>query len=239
MVSNKKKEPLECDAMIAPDIWFTLYVLANEGAIHKRAVLTTRRLGEILGVSQQTASRRITYCAEEGYVNRVHTASGMLIQISKKGVKELKNIMTNLDLALAPRDEEIVIAGRITHGLGQGAYYVDAYSPRFLEALGFQPYSGTLNVKIVDDESRNAIARMKQTPPLIVPGFTHEGRSFGDVVCYRVKINQKVHGAVVIAQRTHHGQEILEVIAEENLRAKLKLKDNDMVTLTIVPLHLA
>ncbi|MHA2072203.1 MAG: DUF120 domain-containing protein [Candidatus Thorarchaeota archaeon] len=223
--------------MIAPDVWFTLYVLAQEGAVHKRAVLTTRKLGDLLGVSQQTASRRVTYCAEEGYVSRVHTANGMLIQLSKKGVKELKGVMTGLELALVPREEEIVIAGRVVHGLGEGAYYVDAYSPRFHESLGFEPYSGTLNVKIVDDDSRSAINRMKQTPPLIVPGFTHEGRSFGDVVCYRVRVNQKVDGAVVIAQRTHHGQEILEIISEANLRSKLKLKDNDLVTLTIVPLH--
>ncbi len=225
--------------MIAPDIWFTLYVLAHEGAVHKRAVLTTRKLGNLLGVSQQTASRRVTYCAEEGYVSRVHTANGMLIQLSRKGVKELKKVMSGLELALVPREEEIVIAGRVVHGLGEGAYYVDAYSPRFHESLGFEPFSGTLNVKIVDDDSRSAINRMKQTPPLIVPGFTHEGRSFGDVVCYRVRVNQKVDGAVVIAQRTHHGQEILEIISEVNLRSKLKLKDNDLVTLTIVPLHMA
>ncbi|MHA2142483.1 MAG: DUF120 domain-containing protein [Candidatus Thorarchaeota archaeon] len=225
--------------MIAPDIWFTLYVLAHEGAVHKRSVLTTRKLGELLGVSQQTASRRITYCAEEGYVSRVHTANGMLIQLSKKGVKELKSVMTRLELALVPREEEIVIAGRVVHGLGEGAYYIDTYSPRFLDALGFDPFSGTLNVKIVDEDSKSAITRMKQTPPLIVPGFTHEGRSFGDVVCYRVRVNQKVDGAVVIAQRTHHGQEILEIISEVDLRSKLKLKDNDLVTLTIVPLHRA
>ena len=225
--------------MIAPEVWFTLYVLAKEGAVQKRTVLTTRRLGDLLGVSQQTASRRVTYCAEEGYVNRVHTANGMLVQLSKKGIKELKSVMTGLELALVPFEEEIVIAGRVVHGLGQGAYYVDAYSPRFHELLGFEPFSGTLNVKIVDDESRNAINRMKLTPPLIVPGFTHEDRTFGDVVCYRVRVNQKVDGAVVIAQRTHHGQEILEIISETNLRSKLKLKDNDLVTLTIVPLHKA
>jgi riboflavin kinase len=225
--------------MIAPDVWFTLYVLAKEGAVHKRAVLTTRRLGDLLGVSQQTASRRVTYCAEEGYVNRMHTANGMLIHLSKKGVKELKKVMTGLELAFVPFEEEIVIAGRVVHGLGQGAYYVDSYSPRFHDALGFDPFSGTLNVKIVDDDSRSAINRMKQTPPLIVPGFTHEGRTFGDVVCYRAKINQKIEGAVVIAQRTHHGQEILEIISEVNLRDKLKLKDNDLVTFTIVPLHKA
>jgi len=45
--------------MVIPDIWFTLYSLANKGAIHSMTTITTRELGEILNVSQQTASRRI------------------------------------------------------------------------------------------------------------------------------------------------------------------------------------
>ncbi|MFW9943507.1 MAG: DUF120 domain-containing protein [Candidatus Sifarchaeia archaeon] len=223
--------------MITPDIWFTLYVLAREGAAHGRTILTTRRLGEMLGISQQTASRRVSLCVEEGYVTRTHTVSGMVLQLTRKGIKELSQIMTDLELALTPREEEIVIGGRVVHGLGEGAYYVDVYSSRFTRALGFTPFSGTLNVKIVDENSRSAISRMKQSPPLIVSGFTLEGRTFGDVVCYRVKVNQKVDGVVVIAQRTHHGQDILEVISPFDLRKKLKLKDDDYVTLSVVPLH--
>ncbi|MFX0044691.1 MAG: DUF120 domain-containing protein [Candidatus Hermodarchaeota archaeon] len=223
--------------MITPDIWFTLYVLAREGAAHGRTILTTRRLGEMLGISQQTASRRISVCVEEGYVARTHTVSGMVLQLTRKGIKELSQIMTDLELAFAPREEEIVIGGRVVHGLGEGAYYVDVYSSRFAEALGFTPFSGTLNVKIVDENSRNAISRMKQSPPLIVSGFTLEGRTFGDVVCYRVKVDHKVDGVVVIAQRTHHGQDILEVISPFDLRKKLNLKDDDYVTLSVVPLH--
>jgi riboflavin kinase len=192
----------------------------------------------MLGISQQTASRRVALCVEEGYVTRTHTASGMLLQLTRKGVKELGQIMTDLELALTPREEEIVIEGRVIDGLGEGAYYVDVYSSRFEEALGFTPFSGTLNVKIIDENSRDAINRMKQSPPLIVTGFTLEGRTFGDVVCYRVRVNQKVDGFVVIAQRTHHGQDILEVISPFNLRTKLKLKDDDHVTLSVVPLHM-
>ena len=63
--------------MIIPDIWFTLYSLANKGAIHSKTTITTRELGEILSVSQQTASRRIAQCVEQGYLNRAHTADGM------------------------------------------------------------------------------------------------------------------------------------------------------------------
>jgi riboflavin kinase len=49
----------------------------------------------------------------------------------------------------------------------------------------------------------------------------------------------QIEAAVVIAQRTHHSANILEVIAPFNLRKKLKLKDNEEITLTLVPLHLA
>jgi riboflavin kinase len=225
--------------MITPETWFTLYVLAQEGAMQRGAVLTTRRVGELLNVSQQTASRRITYCLEEGYITRIHTANGMIVEITDKGRKELRRVRSGLEMAFTPREDEIIIEGSIVHGLGEGAYYVDMYSSRFETALGFAPFSGTLNVKIRDESSRQALNRMKQSPPLIVPGFTHEGRTFGDVVCYRVLVNQKVEGAIVIAQRTHHGQNILEVISPFNLRRRLKLKDDDSITLTLIPLHLA
>jgi riboflavin kinase len=225
--------------MVIPDIWFTLYTLANKGAIHSKTTITTRELGEILNVSQQTASRRISQCVEIGYLNRVHTADGMLLQLSDKGREELLYVLSNLEIAFTPPEDEIVIEGSIVTGLGEGAYYVDVYSSKLKSALGFKPYLGTLNVKITDDESRKAIGRMKNTPPLVLSGFTHKGRTFGDVICYRVKVNREIEAAVVIAQRTHHSEEILEVVASVNIRDALNLDDEDTITLTVIPLHMA
>jgi len=225
--------------LIIPDIWFTLYTLANKGAIHSKTILTTRELGEILKVSQQTASRRIAQCTEEGYLSRVHTAEGMLLQITDKGRQELLRILTNLEIAFTPPEDEIVIRGHVVTGLGEGAYYVDVYSSKLQSALGFKPHLGTLNVKIVDEESRKAISRMKNTTPLVLSGFSHKGRTFGDVICYRVKMNKKIEAAIVIAQRTHHSDEILEVVAPMYIRDALKLSDDDEVTLVVVPLHMA
>ena len=79
---------------------------------------------------------------------------------------------------------------------------------------------------------------MKNSPPLVLTGFRHKGRSFGDVICYRVKVNNKIEGAVVIAQRTHHSEDILEIVAAEDIRGTLKLTDDDSVKLVLVPLHL-
>ncbi len=225
--------------MVIPDIWFTLYTLANKGAIHSNTILTTRELGEILNVSQQTASRRIAQCVEEGYVSRVHTAEGMLLQITDKGRNELLRTLTNLEIAFTPPEDEIVIEGYVVTGLGEGAYYVDIYSSKLRAALGFKPHLGTLNVKIVDDESRKAISRMKNTTPLVLSGFSHRGRTFGDVICYRVKVNKKIEAAIVIAQRTHHSEEILEVVAPVNIRDTLNLSDDDKITLVVVQLHMA
>ena len=163
----------------------------------------------------------------------------MLLQITDKGRKELLHVLTNLEIAFPPPEDEIVIEGNIVTGLGEGAYYVEVYSSKLKSALGFKPHLGTLNVKIVDEESRKAISRMKNTTPLVLSGFSHKGRTFGDVICYRVKVNKKIEAAIVIAQRTHHSTEILEVVAPVNIRAALDLGDEDKVSLTVVPLHMA
>ena len=224
--------------MITPDIWFTLYSLSRKGAIHNKTVLTTRELGKIMGISQQTASRRVAFCVDEGYVTRIHTAEGMLLQITDKGRQELIQVMTSLEIAFTPPHDEIVIEGQIVTGLGEGAYYIDVYSTKLKNALGFKPHLGTLNVKVTNDESRKAVGRMKNSPPLVLTGFRHKGRTFGDVICYRVKVNDEIEGAFVIAQRTHHSEDILEIVAPVDIRSALKLSDEDTVRLILVPLHL-
>ncbi|TFG11645.1 CTP-dependent riboflavin kinase [Candidatus Thorarchaeota archaeon] len=225
--------------MIEPEIWFALYKLAMKGAIHESVIVKTSELGDDLGVSQQTASRRIATSLEEGYVVRVHTASGMSIRLTEKGRNQLARVFSNLEIAFAPPKDEIRIEGTVVGGLGEGAYYVDMYSDRFEESLGFKPYLGTLNVKVSGETAQQAVSRMKHSPPLVVQGFREEGRTFGDVICYRVLVNGKIEAAIVLAQRTHHGKDILEVIAPMNIRKKLNLKDGDKVELALVPLHLA
>lgn len=224
--------------MLNPEIWYTLYILAKRGAVYHRCNRTTRELGTMLGVSQQTASRRITECERAGLIRRLHTPEGTSLQLTERGQSHLRNVLTELQIAFSPPTEKIVIEGIVTNGLGEGAYYVDIYATRFQEALGFRPFAGTLNIRVVREDSRNALVAMKNTPPLVVRGFSHEGRTFGDVICYRVRVQEQVEGAVVIAQRTHHDKDVLEIIAPVNIRTTLGLKNNDMVQLVVIPLHM-
>ncbi|MHA2034096.1 MAG: MarR family transcriptional regulator, partial [Candidatus Thorarchaeota archaeon] len=123
--------------MISPEMWFTLYALAKKGAVYRRQTLTTRELGEMLGVSQQTASRRIAECVNEGLVSRVHSVGGMIVQVTDRGREMLRQVLADLEAAFVPPSDEIIIEGIVTAGLGEGAYYVDIYSSRFEQALGF------------------------------------------------------------------------------------------------------
>ena len=120
------------------------------------------------------------------------------------------------------------IDGEVTTGLGKAAYFLsqEFYTKEFQKNLGFVPYPGTLNV-IVGDDHLDEINRIKdECENLIKPD---EG--FGAVKYIKAKLNDKVDGAIVFPAKTTHEENYLEFIAEDKLRDKLNIVDDDIVTL--------
>ncbi len=120
------------------------------------------------------------------------------------------------------------INGKVTTGLGKAAYFLsqDFYTKEFKKNLGFIPYPGTLNV-VVSDEYLDEINEIKDScENLIKPD---EG--FGAVKYIEAKLNDNVNGAIVFPAKTTHEENYLEFIAEDKLRDKLDLKDEDIVSL--------
>jgi len=58
-------------------------------------------------------------------------------------------------------------------------------------------------------------------------------RSFGQVKCYRARVNDRVDGIVVTALRSHYREDVLEIVAPKNLREILGLKDGDSVKVRV------
>lgn len=198
----------------------------------KRGRVTTSRIARDLGSSQQTVSRKIRELEKSGLVSRTRHQRGQLITLTESGRKmmrrrylELKNAVEGL------RSEGISFGGNVISGSGEGAYYVgqDEYFIQFHEKLGFRPYLGTLNVHLKSTQDMKAKNETEKTRPVIVKGFRKKNRTFGDIRCYTCVVNRKVKGAVIIPERTHHPQDIIEVISPANLRKELSLKDNDYV----------
>ncbi len=152
---------------------------------------------------------------------------------------ELKKLYSNLRLIFeAAYPPSVTIEGILFSGLGEGAYYVtkERYRKQFMERLGFDPYPGTLNLKLTTEYDVQTRSELESYPAIEVQGFKDESRTFGSVKCYPAVINNKVKGAIVCAMRSHYNTSVLEIIAPIFLRGRLKLKDGNKVKVEILTL---
>jgi len=218
---------------------FILLKLAEMGAHRRTAKISTEYLAGKLGASQQTASRYLIELDNNGWIKRTITPEGCLIKITDAGIKELKNLYSNLRFLMeAAYPPSITLEGVVFTGLGEGAYYIskERYRKQFIEKLGFEPYPGTLNLKLTTDYDVKARSELEAYPAIEIEGFRNEDRTFGSVKCYPVTIENKAKGALILALRSHYDASVIEVIAPVFLRKHLKLKDGHKVKVEVLTL---
>jgi riboflavin kinase len=218
-------------------VFFMLYKLAEMGAYNQTIKVSTTTLAKEIGLSQQSASRYLINLERKGLIHRTATREGSYIRISKIGEELLRRIYFGLSAILEGKPRSIIIEGKVFSGLGEGAYYVsrEAYRRQFIEKLGFDPYPGTLNLKIVDEQNARLRSELDAYPGIKINGFRNKDRTYGSVKCFHAMINGREKGAVIFAFRSHYGKDVLEIIAPVYLRGQLKLKDGDKVKVEIFP----
>ena len=209
------------------------------GAHRRTAKISTEYLAEKLGTSQQTASRYLIELEHKGWIRRTITHEGCLIKIEEAGMAELQKLTSHLRFLLeAAYPPSVTLEGTVFTGLGEGAYYIskEHYRKQFMEKLGFDPYPGTLNLKLTGDYDTKTRTELESYPAIEVEGFKSEDRTFGLVKCYPVMIDNKVKGALISALRTHYDVSVLELIAPVCLRKHLNLKDGTKVKIEVLTL---
>jgi riboflavin kinase len=216
-------------------LWFTLYELLRLGAANGAVRVSTTELSERMGCSQQSASRHLRLLECMGLVARRIEPGGSLIRLTAEGRKALEEVYTALKGGLEePVEEVLVFEGTVFSGLGQGAYYMRQgdYRGQMREKLGFDPYLGTLNLRLREGylEQRR---RLDGLPAIVLRGFKSREREFGGGRCYPAVVNGEVEGALVVADRTSHDLSVLEVIAPVNLRERFGLRDGDAIRVEV------
>jgi riboflavin kinase len=228
------------DAEISPENysnWFALYTISKCSEDSLTLEISSIELGDLLNVSQQTASRRLNDLEELKWIKREVGAKGQSISITDRGINELFKMYENLRDIL----EKILIVGEVTEGMGEGGYYVSikGYFEQFQEKLGFQPYKGTLNLKLNDTDNKILRELMNQIDPVVIDGFKTKEREYGPVHCYDVFISplndrkKKRKAAILDIKRTHHKENIIEILAKPYLREYFDLKDGDKMVLKL------
>ena len=225
---------------ISPDNyanWFALFQLCHLAKERRYIEISTVKFGEILGLSQQTGSRRINDLEQLGWIKRKVTGKTQRISITKEGA----NIMLMIYKELKKLLESILIIGEVTEGIHEGGYYVSikGYYQQFKEKLGFEPYKGTLNLRLSDTDIELLREKLKNITPIIIDGFKDLNREYGPVKCYDVYIsrmddkNNKRKAAILDIQRTHHKENIIEILAKPYLRDYFHLNDGDKLIIDI------
>lgn len=214
-----------------PHLVATLKQLALLGAIHEYLSISTAQFGRHLGISQQSASVRVLELLEAGLVERRLGTRRQELRITAKGLESLRGEYAAYR-RIFEMEARIQIRGRLEHGLGEGYYYMsqEGYRAQFRQKLGFEPYPGTLNLKLEGPELTK-LEVLQEAAGVPIEGFTDGGRTFGGAKCFPSSL-QEVACVTILPIRSHY-QDVLEIISRDKLRDRLGLKDGEIVEVDV------
>lgn len=205
-----------------------IFYLLRKGCHKEPKRITTGEIASHIGVSQQTASRKLISLEKTGQLER---SSGKIF-LTDKAIAEVRRLVKEVLDSL--EGTSMVFEGSVVKGLGEGAYYLnqEGYVSQFRKKLGFRPFPGTLNLLISTEDIEKRIL-LRQQKPIELSGFKKGNRTFGKLAAYKCVMNG-APGALVFPERSQHGLQVLEIVSPFNLRKKLGLADGALVRAEIV-----
>jgi len=215
----------------------TLIELLSKGARHNFVEVTTTLLGRGIGRSQQAASKHLLDLETSGYIERLKRGQKFAVKVTDKGYSEIQSLYLSLRAAIESAPATMVFNGNVISGMGEGAYYMslEGYRRQFREKLGFEPYPGTLNVRLTDQIDMNSRLELGKCPSIFIHGFSDGTRTYGWVKCYRATVNDGAldNAAVLVLERTHYDDSMLEVIAPISIKQAAGIKNGDRIKVQV------
>ena len=214
-----------------------LKTVALRGGLREPVKVSCAALGDRLGASSQTASRRLQRLEEAGLLDRDVVSDGQWVSVTDDGERRLRTEYADYR-RLFEDGTGITLSGTVTGGMGEGRHYIslEGYMRQFRERLGYEPFPGTLNVELTEASVR-AAAGIESMDGIHIDGWEDEERTFGPATCYPATVEtpddsyDPTH--VIVPERTHHDESQIEIIAPVKLRDELGLDDGDVVTVVV------
>jgi riboflavin kinase, archaea type len=223
------------------NITFQHIVILSElllsGAKNNFVELTTNEIAKKIKRSQQLASKELLDLEFFGCIKRNKKSKKYTIKVTERGYQQVYDHFLFLKTAVESFKHVIDFEGHIITGMGEGAYYMslNGYKKQFKEKLGYEPYPGTLNIKLNSMLFVEAKKEMLKYPSINIEGFSDQSRTFGWVKCYPASINdsKNINSSILILERTHYDDSIIELIAPFSIKEQFSLKNGDYVKLKV------
>lgn len=235
--------------------FLTLAHLLSLGAKETHTEITSGQISKVIQRSQQTASKILIELEKDNLIERIKNNKKFKIKVTQEGFEAIKELHGRMKTAIdSSRGKRIIIKGKIVTGMGEGSYYMSkkGYKDQFREKLGYEPFPGTLNVKLEEQIYKDIKREITSYPSIYIHGFKDENRTFGWVKCYptilipgaqendKVWKNNKqnyekmeIESSILLLERTHHNNSLVEVISPVFIKETAGLKNGDIVTIEL------
>ncbi|MBA3976893.1 MAG: DUF120 domain-containing protein [Nitrosopumilus sp.] len=239
--------------------FLTLVHLLSFGARETYIEITSSEISKVIKCSQQTASKIMIELEKDNLIERIKNNKKFKIKVTHEGFEAIKELHDLLKLAIdSSRRKRVIIKGKIVTGMGEGSYYMSkkGYKDQFKEKLGYEPFPGTLNIKLEEQIYKDTKKEITNYPSIYIHGFKDENRTFGWVKCYPTilipKIDEKdniwksnkkdcerieIDSSLLLLERTHHNNSLVEVISPVCIKETANLKNGDIVTIELKHLN--
>lgn len=126
-----------------------------------------------------------------------------------------------------------VFSGLVCGGVGEAAGFlsIDWVREGMRRAFGFEPWPGTLNLRMEGADWQRWRARLMAHPAIILepaPGFC-------PARCFAVRLADRIDAAIVFPDVPGYPEDKLEIVAPLHLRTALSLRDGDRLRVQVQP----
>ena len=213
----------------------TLSYLLSKGAKYNYLTITTSSLGKNIHKSQQAASKHLLELEQNKFITRIINGRNLSVKITSKGFSEMVKLSSILQKSLDSSPSHIYLTGTLVSGMGEGAYYMGlkGYTKQFKSKIGYVPFPGTLNVRLDKKIHQESIKQFETLDGVKLDGFSDGKWTYGWVKCFSAKLNNSINCELIILERTHHDDSVIELISKTCLRKNTKLKDDSKVSIKI------
>ncbi len=213
----------------------TLSYLLSKGAKYNYVPITTSSLGKNIKKSQQAASKHLLELEQNQFIERIISGRNISVKITPKGFSEMVKLSAILRKSLDSSPSHVELKGTLVSGMGEGAYYMGlkGYTKQFKSKIGYVPFPGTLNVRLDQKIHQEAIKQFETLNGVKIKSFSDGKRTYGWVKCFPAKLNNSANCELIILERTHHDDSIIELISKSCLRKTAKLKDGSKISIKI------
>jgi riboflavin kinase len=215
----------------------TLKELALAGGLEGEITVSCSSLGTRLDVSTQTASRRIRSLEDSDLLRRTVVGEGQRVRLTGEARRVLASEHRDYRTLFAT-DPGPALSGVVETGMGKGRHFVSlpGYVDQFAERLGYEPYPGTLNVRL-DEVSARRYDALSAREGIDVDQWSDGETTYGAAVCYPATVSaageryDRTH--VLVPDRSGHDEDLVELVAPVCLRDRLALSDGSEVSVRV------